>query len=65
MIRMREREGGRERVNEKMENVLGRNLCARKMRWWAMERETQHMLAHGEAGPLPKPKGIIKEEKCN
>jgi len=47
----KEREGeglGRGRVRREGIYVLER------WEWWGLERKTQHMLAHGVPGPLPK-----------
>lgn len=49
------------RIRERERGMRERRMCGNPIyvlkggEWWAYKRKTQHMLAHGDNGPPPKP----------
>ena len=50
-----------ENQRERERGMRERRMCGNPIyvlkggEWWAYKRKTQHMLAHGDNGPPPKP----------
>ena len=59
--REREREREREKKKKSERAMRKRRMCGNPIyvlkegEWWAFKRKTQHMQAHGDNGPPPKP----------